>query len=284
VAPHSVTHAVPSVRATASAAVLRLSDTTEITLTASGPAPLRVEVPKELLDPASAVGWQISPTGPAVVSADGTTWAQRYKLSPFVPGEALEVKFNPIRVNGTEVTPDPLAFQVLTSLRNPTAADARPVTGIEPLPDLPASDPPLVLAGVTLTVALAAVLTAVLVAARKRKAKPLSPGEWVRERIGTLHSDRLHGRVSGAEFVERLAAAFREYLTRRFGLATEQKTTAELLASADAVWDADTRSGVGELLTACDAVKFAAAVPTAADCDALAEQAGKQVDRWEKGQ
>lgn len=272
---------MPSVRATTSAAVLRLSDTTEITLTASGPAPLRVEVPKELLDPASAVGWQVSPVGTAAVSADGTTWIQKLKLSPFVPGEALEVRFNPIRVNGTEVTPDPLTFQVITPLRNPTAADARPVTGIEQLPDLPASDPPLVLAGITLTVALVAVLVAVLVAARRRRAKPLSPGEWVRERIGALQTDRLHGRVGEAAFVEKLAMAFREYLTRRFGLATEQKTTAELMSAAETTWDTDTRGEVDEFLTVCDAVKFAGRVPTDADCDALADQAGRLVAGWE---
>jgi hypothetical protein len=260
---------------------LRLSDTVEVTLTATGAAPVRVELPKELLEPASAVAWQITPVRGAT-STDGTTWVQTFRLSPFVPGEELAVKFNPIKVNGTEVTPDSLTLRVETALRNPTAADARPVTGIEPLPAPPEADPPLILAGVTLIAALVAVLVGVLVAARKRRTKPLVPGEWVRERIGTLQTNRLSGRLTEAEFVECLARAFRDYLSRRFGLSTEPMTTAELIASADWVWDAEARTGVEDLLTACDAVKFAGKRPSATDCDALAEQAGRLVDGWEQ--
>lgn len=273
---------MPTVVASASTPALRLSDTVEVTLTATGAAPIRVELPKELLEPASAVAWQITPVRGAT-STDGTTWVQTFRLSPFVPGDDLPVKFNPIKVNGTEVTPDPLTLRVETALRNPTAADARPVTGIEPLPTPPASEPPFILAGVTLLAALVAVLAAVLVAARKRRAKPLAPGEWVRERIGTLQTNLLNGRLTGAEFVECLATAFRDYLTRRFGLSTERMTTAELIASADGVWDADARTGVEDLLTACDAVKFAGKVPSPTDCEALAKQAGRLVDGWEPG-
>jgi HAMP domain-containing protein len=273
---------VPTVVVTASAAALRLSDTVEVTLTATGVAPVRVELPKELLEPASAVAWQITPVRSAT-STDGTTWVQTFRLSPFVPGDELLVKFNPIKVNGTEVTPESFTLRVETALRNPTAADARPVTGIEQLPAPPASDPPLILAGVTLLVALVAVLAAVLVAACKRRTKPLSPGEWVREQIGTLQTNLLSGRLTEAEFVQCLATAFRDYLTRRFGLNSEPMTTAELIASADGVWDADTRNEVEDLLTACDAVKFAGRVPSPTDCDALADQAGRLVDGWERG-
>jgi hypothetical protein len=274
---------VPSVRATASASALRLSDTVEVTLTVTGTAPLRVELPKELLDPASAVGWQITPAGAATVSPDGTTWTQKYTLSPFVPGESLVVRFNPIKVNGTDATPNELTFKVETSLRNATAADARPVTGVETLPPPPpAAEPPLVAAGLAVLSGLVVALAVVLAVARKRTPKPLTPGEWVRERVGTLQSNLLNGRLTGAEFVECLATAFREYLTRRFGLNTEQKTTAELLASAGDMWDADTRGEVAELLTACDAVKFAGRVPTPTDCDDLTERVSKLVDGWER--
>jgi hypothetical protein len=272
---------VPTAPATAPTSALRLSDTVEITLTVEGPPPLRVEWPTELLAPASASAWQITPVGTATLSPDGTTWAQKFRLSPFVPGEALPVTFNPVRVNGTEVTPTSLTFKVETALRNPTAADARPVTGLEPLPDPPPSEPPFVLAGGTLTLALVAVLVTVLVVARHRKPKPVSPGTWVRERIAALQAARLHGGLSAAGFVAELAAAFRGYLTRRFGLRSEQKTTAELVSATSGVWDADTRGRVEELLNACDAVKFAGTVPTPTDCDALVEQAGRLITRWE---
>lgn len=272
---------MPTVRATTPATTLRLSDIADVTLTATGPAPLTVEVPKEVLTPETAVAWQIAPVGPVTRSADGTTWAQTFRLSPFVPGDTVSVAFNPVTVNGTAVTPDPLTFKVETSLRNPTVADARPVTGIEPLPDNPTTDSPLVVAGGSLLFALVALLVAVLVFARKKKAKPLAPGEWVRERIGSLQSDRRHGRLTDPAFVGRLAEAFREYLTRRFGLNTEQKTTAELLESAEGVWDADTQVGVAGVLSACDGVKFAGREPAASECDALAEAVDKLVTGWE---
>lgn len=270
---------MPSATATASATTLRLSDTIDLTLTAKGEAPLRVELPKDLLEPASAAVWQIEPVGTATVTPDGTAWTRHYRLSPFLPGEHT-LKFNPIKVNGTDATPESLTFKVETALRNPTAGDARPVTGVEQLPPTAAAEPPLVLAGVSLLLALIGVLVVALVVARRRKPKPLAPGEWVREQFARLRAARL----PEPEFVERLAGAFREYLARRFGLNTEQATTAELLAAADAkaVWDADARRGVEHLLGECDAVKFAGRVPTAADCDALAERAGGLVERWER--
>lgn len=272
---------MPTVRASTPATAIRLSDTADVTLTVSGPAPLRVELPKELLSPESAAVWQIAPVGP-VTRADGTTWAQTFRLSPFVPGEVVPVAFNPITVNGTAVTPEPtLKFKVETSLRNPTAADARPVTGIEHLPDKPTTDSPLVVAGGSLLLALVALLVGVLVFARKKQAKPLAPGEWVRERIGTLQSDRRHGRLTDAAFVGLLAEAFREYLTRRFGLNTEQKTTAEVMAAGEAVWDADARRVVEQLLDSFDAVKFAGQLPTANECHAQAEAVETLVSGWE---
>jgi hypothetical protein len=69
--------AVPTVTVTTSATALRLSDAAELTLTAGGPAPLRVELPKELLAPETAVGWQLVPVGPPVTSPDGTSWVQK---------------------------------------------------------------------------------------------------------------------------------------------------------------------------------------------------------------
>lgn len=274
---------MPTAQVTAATNTLRLSDTTEVTVTVTGPAPLRVELPKELLTPETAVGWQIEPAGPAVRSADDTAWVQTFRLSPFVPGEVVPLAFNPIVVNGTQVTPGPLTFKVETSLRDATAADARPVTGIEQLPGKPSADSPLILAGGSLLVALVAVLVAVLVFARKRTAKPLSPGEWVRRQIGSLHDDRRDGRLTDAAFVGELSEVFREYLSRRFGLNTERKTTAELLQSAEETWDADTRCEVEHVLNSCDAVKFAGQTPTASECDALTDAVERLVAGWESG-
>lgn len=275
---------MPTVTVTAPTDHLRLSDSVEITLVARGDAPLRVELPKDLLEPASAAVWQIEPVGDGSFSADGTTWSQHFRLSPFLPGD-YTLKFNKVTVNGTEVTPESLEFNVKTKFdttqRSPTSADARSVTGIEQLPGSPPADPPVVLAGLFLLSALVAMLAVVLVVAYRRKPKPVSAGEWVRERLDVLRADRRSGRLTEPVFVERLATVFREYLSRRFGLNTEKATTTELLASADETWDADTRGEVEHLLSECDEVKFAGRVPTPVDCEELAEQVERLVAGWE---
>jgi hypothetical protein len=219
------------------------------------------------------------------VSPDGTTWAQKYTLSPFVHGESLVVRFNPVRVNGTEVTPDPLTFKVETSLRNATAADARPVTGVESLPaPPPAAEPPLIAAGLVVLSGLVVALAVVLAIARKRKPKPLTAGEWIRLELSHTRDDFARGRWKPTEFAGWVSHLMRRYLHKRFGLTAEHRTTAELLADADAqsLWDADTRDAVEKVLRVCDAVKFAGAVPTPAECDELVERVSKLVDGWER--
>lgn len=268
---------MPTVRVTPSATTLRLSDTVELTMTVEGRLPLRVELPSDLLDPASAQIWQIEPVGGGTFSPDGDTWAKQFRLSPFVPGEAIPLRWNPIRVNGVELTPEVLTFQVETSLRQPTADDARPVTGIEPLPTSPPSGSPLILVGVSLLTLLAAALVVVLVLSRKRKPVPLTPAEWFRRELSALRSRS----VAGPAFVERFSSLFREFLTRRFGLNTERTTTAELIAAGESLWDTDSRSEVGRLLGICDAVKFAGRIPSVAECDALAQWTTQLVQGWE---
>jgi hypothetical protein len=256
----------PAVTLAADRTSLRLSDALTVTLTADGPAPLRVELPKELLAGESAAVWKVEPVGPAVVSArgDGTArWEQAFRLSPFVPGEAVPVAFNPIRVADAAVTPDPLTVAVTTSLGRAHPDDARTVTGVEQLPTPPSSVsvlPPVIVAAVVAAFVAAVVLVRVH---RRRPAAEPTPGEWASLRIAELAS----GGHTASGFADGLSDVIRGYLTRRFRLAAEPWTTPELLAAGDraAVWTATTRDGIAAVLGECDRAKFAGHELTPAD-------------------
>jgi hypothetical protein len=248
---------VPSVRATADQPAVRLSDTLTVVVTADGPAPLRVDPPKDLLAPEAALVWKAEPLGPATLTDRGADqrWQQAYKLSPFVPGEKVPVAFNPFRVNGADLTPEPLTVKVETSLQSAKAEDARPVTDIELLPPLPSAGFGWGL-GLTAGVVglfLAAVLAAVF--RQRAKPKPVPPTEWALAELDALDPDRLTPR----ELTDGLTAVVRGFVSRRFALAPDPFTTAELLAAADAagIWSADTRDRVAAVLEACDRVKYA---------------------------
>src|SRR5439155_94444 len=76
-------------------------------LTVEGPAPLRVELPKQVLAPETERDWKIQPAGPAAVAplpGGRERWAQAFRLDPYVAGE-FRVEFAPVKVNGREVTP-----------------------------------------------------------------------------------------------------------------------------------------------------------------------------------
>lgn len=257
---------MPSVRATADQLALRLSDTLTVVVTADGPAPLRVEPPKDLLAAESVLVWKVEPLGPATLTDRGADqrWQQAYKLSPFVPGEKVPVAFNPFKVNGTDLTPDPLTVKVETSLQTAKADDARPVTDIEHLPPLPSAGFGW---GLGLTAGVVGLFLVAVLAAlirHRTKPKPVPPTEWALAELDALDPDRLTPR----ELTDGLTAVVRGFVGRRFALAPDPFTTAELLAAADAagVWSADTRTRVSAVLEACDRVKYAGYSVTADEC------------------
>jgi hypothetical protein len=271
---------VPSVRATADSTAVRLSDTLTVVVTADGPAPLRVDPPKDLLAPESALVWKVELLGPATLTDRGTDqrWQQAYKLSPFVPGEAVPVAFNPLKVNGADLTPDPLTVKVETSLQTAKADDARPVTGIELLPAVPSAGFGwgLGLTAGVVVLFLVAVLAALL--RHRAKPKPVPPTEWALAELDDLDPDRLTSR----ELTDGLTTVVRGFVGRRFALAPDPFTTAELLAAGDAadIWSADTRTRVSAVLEACDRVKFAGQPATADDCRRWRDELRTAIMGW----
>jgi hypothetical protein len=276
-------HVPPTAAVTADRPVIRLSDTLTVTLSVDGPPPLRVELPTSLLTAETALDWKVEPVGRATLRTTpaGDRWEQVYHLSPFVPGEAVPLAFQPVRVSGLDVLPNPLSIKVETVISAAKADDARPVTEIEPLPPPPAQPPPV---GPAFAVGVMAVFVAAVVYAlrRRRQPKPVSADEWCRRRLAKLDADSGAERLGPTAFVDGIAGVVRGYVARRFHLTADPLTTPELLAAGDAagVWAPDTRAAVAAILEACDRVKFAGQTPTPDDCRELSGRVRTAIDNW----
>jgi len=245
-----------------------LSGSVRVTLAVEGPAPLRVELPKQLLAPEADRDWKVQPAGPAAVAplAGGREkWSQVLRLDPYVPGEAMYVGFAPVKVNGNEVTPAGFEVRVTTTTAEAKAEAARPVTPIEELPPPPIAPPPSPAWWWAAAGLLAAVVAVAAWRARHRP-KPVPPREWAAAAFDRLERDT----ASGAALVEGVAAVVRAFVERRFGIPAPKLTTQELLAAAEAGgWQVEQTDPLRGLLEECDRAKFAGDVPDDAGCRGL---------------
>ncbi len=225
----------------------RLADPVRLTLTVEGPAPLRVDDPG--LDPESVGVWKLTPDGPAAV--DGGRWVRRYTADPFVPGEAVKLGFDRVRVwaggaaepAGVAVTP--LTLRVTTGVTDASVAAARPTTGPEDLPDEPPA-PGLgrgVWDRVVLAVTLVTVVVLITQASRLRRRHPPPPADPLAELDA----------LPDADFAHRLSEVVRGRL-HTDALPARRLTTPELPPGP-----------ARELLDRLDAVRFGGSPLTAAD-------------------
>ena len=249
---------------------LRLSGSLRLTLAVEGPGPLRVELPAEQLDDASAANWRLRPSGPATVTElpDGRQrWSQTYRADPYLAGEAVPLGLAPINVYAagnaqpTKVELQPLTVRVSTGVKG-DLNELRPPTGIEELPEPPSSAGPWTRA-VGVALGLAAALVIGIVAwqmARRRRPAPLTPEQWAMRELDALEQAPPEGTV----FAERLSHVVRTFLERNSGVPATRLTTPELLTAINSndtagVLPADpTRS----VLEWCDRVKFAGYLAT----------------------
>ncbi len=231
---------------------IRLSSSLTLKAAFEGPAPLRVEVPSEVLSDESAQVWQIAPVGSAkLVDLPGGTqrWSQDFKLSPFAPGDAVPLALREFSVTaGGDAAPKSIAFPALTirvetSIKSIGIEEARPITGIEELPPLPPRPaiPPGVI-GFAIAVVLLLLVGSFFALRRRRPMPELPPGERAQRELDAL--------VPDATLPEKLAAILRAFAADAFDLPAETMTTAEL---AEAHPDEELR----RLLEACDRAKFA---------------------------
>jgi hypothetical protein len=249
----------------------RLSDTVRATVTVEGAAPLVVTPPAEVLAGDTAAAWAVTPDGPAAVEplpGGRERWVQAYRLSPFLPGDGLAVRFAPFPVAAgganAEVAFPERSVTVRTAITDPKPADARPITGVEDPPGPPAGG-----AGVLGVVPVVSVAAAVLlivgaaVARRRRKPVPPTPAAWAEAALAAAEKELEAETIPPALFADRLADVLRGYVERRYGLPATRRTTGELLAAAGADLPAD---AVRAVLEWADLAKFAGRVPAADEC------------------
>jgi len=278
--------AQPAVVATATADTRTVSYATfaHVTLAVEGPAPLAVELPTELLTPEAGVVWRAQPVGTATREklADGR---ERWRLvvrvrayPPLVgdPAGTRHVGFNPVRVNGQEVTFEPVPFDVTkrAGFDDPSAVRPRPPVGTEDPPPKPAepAEPFPVWAVVVLAGAVGAVAAALVL--RPRRARPVDPLEWARARFANLSAA-----PPGAATVDGVAEVLRGFVERRFGVPATKLTTTELAAAArEQGWPVEQAEAIRALLDECDRAKFAGDVPDDDGCRRLVRRAAEWVN------
>lgn len=261
--------------------VVWLSDTARLTLTLEGPAPLRVELPDRpelLLDGPSRQAWRIDrPTAPEVTPLGGgrERWTRAYRLSPFLVANQVPVGFAPVMVRAGdaaaahEVTFPAVSIEVKTTVTTPTL-EGVDVRGIEDLPPVRPPQPEAV--GWQLLAVLGSVFAFGLVVGlvRRWRAKPPAPPPAV---WAWAEFDRAAAEAPGPA-VERVAAALRQFVARKFGVPAPQLTTAEL---ATAPWPDGTApaavAALADVLATCDRAKFTPDPPTPADAADLVTRA-----------
>jgi hypothetical protein len=260
----------PEIRAdaVADAKSITLAGTVHVTLTLEGPAPLRVELPKQLLTADANGVWRIRPEGPAAVKPTGKgreEWRQVYRLDPWAEGAPLRASFNPVTVNGQQVTWPAVSVTVTKTVGEVASTAARPVTPLEDVPPPPVTPPQGPVPG-WLVAAFGLLCAAVLALAwsRRRKPKPVPPGEWALAALAKLEA------APGAQTVERVALILRTFVERRFAIPATKLTTTELSAAAgEQGWPVEQAESLRAVLDECDRAKFAGDVPDDDGCRRL---------------
>lgn len=257
-----------SVEATAKKGSIELSESVRITLSVEGPAPLRVELSKQLLVPESDRDWKIQPVAPSSIAPLGENrerWVQVFRLDPYVFGNSLVVLFAPLKVNGREVPGPGWEVTVNEPKVEMKASASMGVTRIEELPAPPEAPPGSLrwwwVGGAIL------VLAVVIVVWRLRpQSKPVPPREWALRAFAKLERNR----ALGMPMVEGVSSGLRGFIERQFGLPAPRLTTEELLAAAEqAPWPIEHADPLRLLLDECDRAKFAGDIPDDDGCRRL---------------
>jgi hypothetical protein len=265
---------------------VRLSESVRVTLAVEGDAPLRVELPAEVLDEQSSAVWRARPDGPAAVTdlpGGRQRWARTYRVDPYVPGKAVHLGFAPAKVSAgrdpqsKEVPFASKAVTVTTEVAGDAAA-ARPPTGIEEWPPaggaagLPGERAAILVAVGVAAAAAGAVLVRLL---RRRPVSPPAPEAWAARELAAL------GQASDdPAFADRLSDTLRRFAEARTRAAATKLTTAELRAELErsGEWPPERAADLVAVLDRCDRVKFAADRPTADEAAGLLQLARRVVE------
>jgi hypothetical protein len=251
-------------RAQLDAGEIRLSGEVKLLLTVEGPGPLRVTPPKPLF--AKPGIWRVREDGlplREVLPSGRERWAQKYHLSPLVPGEP-KVALGPLTVRaggGSDLNlvwdDDKLpVVRVTTSIDNPSVDALRPPTDIEPLPPEPPVEPHSTGWLFTIIPALLGVSALLLLFGWRKKAPPTPrDAAWATRELATTDLT-----------ADRCAVVLRQYLAFRFAVPATFQTTPELAAalSAENRLRAESVADWRSLLEECDAARFSGTLATVA--------------------
>jgi hypothetical protein len=260
---------------------IALSDELRLTMSVEGPAPVEVDVPRQL---SASTDWRVR-AEPARLKAmeDGRErWTQTFVLDPYNVGK-IPLKFEPIRFRvGNEVLEwplnwKPLEIQVESMVKDPDRAAPQPVTGIEELP--PAPSPPRGQYAWLLAIPVAAAL--ILLGWRWRRRPEALPISATERALQELHK-LADGDGPSPEHLPHLADILRRFLESRLPLAATRLTTSEFLLSLRQVegLDEKTIEKVSEVLTRCDLVKFAGIAPDRPVCQTLLQNAREAITQF----
>jgi hypothetical protein len=246
---------------------ISLSESLFVTLRVEGPAPLRVELPKQLLVVESDRDWKIRAAGaPSVapLGKDRQQWTQKFRLDPYVYGNAMTVVFAPIRVNNREVAAPGFVIAVEDPQLPLDPNKSSGVTGIETLPPTPR--PPSSPVWWWPAIFIVAIAIAALAWWMRRSPAPIPPRQWAMAAFERLELEA----SPPAVVVNGIAAVVRGFIERQFGIPAPKLTTEELLVAAQqAPWPAEQTDALRGLLGDLDRVKFAGDIPDDAERGSL---------------
>jgi len=201
---------------------LRLSDSLRLEIAIEGPAPLRVEMPKEWLADASAGLWKMQSLGPPSLQEIpmGQRWSQAFRLDPYVPGTPVPLIFVPVKVNDREVNLPSFSIEVTTSVVRVNVDEARPITGMESPPPRPVPPSTNHAPAIAVVSAMVALLVVLFWRRRSRAIPEPSASERSLNLLRQLEPTR-------EGFADTLAELLREWLESQ-GLPAKSHTVAEL--------------------------------------------------------
>lgn len=245
-------------RATLNNSEIRLSGEVTLTAVISAPGPLTVTPPKTLLTKANL--WRARADGLPTreIASDRETWTQIYRLSPLVIGKpeialgTFDVRTGDGRDLKIDWNGQIMSVDVRTTIESPSTESLRPTTDIESLPQGPGTDresTSWLFAIIPILLLLSAV--GVYIGKRRRVPAIKRDAEWA---FNELESADLTA--------DRCAAVLRQYVSYRFGLPVDARTTPELASALKT--DGRLRVELVDewqlLLDDCDVVRFSGIV------------------------
>ncbi len=110
---------------------------------------------------------------------------------------------------------------------------------------------------------------------RRDQKKPVPPNIQALEELKRIEDMKLLEEKRPGEFIVMISAAVRRYIERRFSVPAEEMTTDEFLRRSEKGYylTDECRIMIREFLQRCDAVKFAAHLPTDEECETILEKA-----------